>query len=214
MRMRIVFKGLLMIFLLSLPLLFLTACSGITKQPGEGAPRPAVYVNDTIYLVKSEVRDTLPDGWEEIGEIEYKLTHEERIDEKCKDYTANCTSGEVGDKLYANKEDDDRIYLQIEKDKYVLYVKCYESMIYVQDALYVREGGYFGDSSEKTLSDDWSRIGTIRKVVYQDAPMVSENFTGNDSTLMSEGDELYGNKDEPNRIYIKCSNNEYIPFIK
>lgn len=179
MRMRIVFKGLLMMFLFSLPLLFLTACSGITKQPGEGAPRPAVYVNDTIYLVKNEVRDTLSDGWEEIGEIEYKLTHEERIDEKCKDYTANCTGGEVGDKLYANKEDDDRIYLQIGKDKYILYVKCYESMIYVQDA-----------------------------------PMVSENFTGNDSTLMSEGDELYGNKDEPNRIYIKCSDNEYIPFIK
>ena len=196
-----------------LSVLLLAGCGRIPKDDS-GSPRPAVYVNDTIYMEIYEAEQSLPEGWEELGEIKYVLTNQQEMDESCKNYTANWTDCEIGTKLYANEKDDEKIYVLAGRNNYVVFAKYHEPKIYAQDALYVREGGYFGDSFEKELPDGWHKIGTLQKIVFQDEPMVKENFTGNDDIFMNEGGAVYGNEDVPDKIYYEETKRRYIPFVK
>ena len=68
--------------------------------------------------------------------------------------------------------------------------------------------------SASLMPEGWDFIGTIQKVAFLDRPMVRENFTSNDSTFMAEGDEIYGSEEVSNKIYLKYSSNEYIPFVE
>ena len=196
-----------------LGILLLTGCGSGAGGTGEGEPRPAVFVQGTIYLEKGEAVKTLPDGWEKAGEIRYKLADRQVIDASCESFTANCSGGEVGDEIYADRAAE-QLYLKAADGTYVLYVKCYKPMIYAQDTLYVRESGYWTGGSEQLLPEGWQRIGKLQRVVNQDGPVPEENFTGNDSALMEEGDEIYANAEMPGKIYLKYSGNEYIPFVQ
>ena len=53
-----------------LSVLLLAGCGRIPEDDS-GSPRPAVYVNDTIYMEIYEAEQSLPEGWEELGEIKY-----------------------------------------------------------------------------------------------------------------------------------------------
>lgn len=199
-------------------LLLTTGCSNTgnaSKETGEGTPRPSIYVRDTIYMDTGDAEKVLPEDWEALGPIKYVLADREIFDENCENYTANCTSGEIGDILYGNEEVPEKIYMKSEiNGTYVPYTKCYKPMIYVQDTLYISEDGYFLCKAEQSLPEGWKSIGTIQQVVFQDRLMVMENFTGNDSAFMAEGDGVYSNGEVPDKIYLKCGSNEYIPFVK
>lgn len=192
---------------------FLTGC-GSTAQSEENAPRPGIFLHGTVYLEDGESVQNLDDGWKKTGVIKRKLANGQLLDESCGDYTANISSGKEGDEIYKNEAFQDRIYLKTDNETYAEYVKCYKPMIYVQDTLYVRESGYASGESVASLPEGWKRIGTIQNVTRQDEPMEKENFAGNDSTTMREGDEIYADAKNPNQICLKNSDNRYIVFVR
>lgn len=82
----------------------------------------------------------------------------------------------------------------------------YRPMIYVKDNLY-------GETADtvSTLPNEAVYIGTIEKVVSQNAPMVQENFTSN---LVPVGSEIYYNELDQNVIYVKRLDTTQEPYSK
>ncbi len=82
----------------------------------------------------------------------------------------------------------------------------YRPMIYVRDNLYGETADVVG-----ALPEEAAYIGTIKKVVPQNEPMVRENFSSN---ALPEGSEIYYSESEPDAIYVKLADTSKEQYSK
>lgn len=101
-------------------LLFILIACTVTehKEVGNNPDyRPMVFVNNQLFGDTGETVSSLPEGWKLLGAIKKVIKQNEPMEHE--EFTSNSLT--IGDEIYINEQENNRIYVKIDDGKYLLY---------------------------------------------------------------------------------------------